>query len=125
VYSIDPGALDPTVESLSQVQHLRLKVEDALPTLKGVHIDLWVSDMCLHQMSEQIDWLLSAKDAGVVGKGTFFVLTLKCKVGHSKASFDSQVSEECKRLEGITRDLQVFHLFSNRSGERTIMGYLC
>jgi hypothetical protein len=124
VYSIDPGALDPTVESLPQVHHLCLKVEEALPTLKGVHVDLWASDMCLHQMSEQIDWLLYAKDAGVAGKGTFFVLTLKCKVGHSKASFDSQVAQECKRLEGITRDLQVFHLFSNRSGERTIMGYL-
>lgn len=126
VYSIDPGALDPAVAALSPVEHLRLKIQDALPLLKeqNVHIDLWVSDMCLHEMSKQIDWLLTARDVGLIGPGTFFVLTLKCKVGHSKASFDGQVARECQRLEGITQDLQTIHLFSNRNGERTVMGYL-
>jgi 23S rRNA U2552 (ribose-2'-O)-methylase RlmE/FtsJ len=130
VYSIDPGVLDATVESLPQVQHLALKLEDALPSLLKnskndvVHIDVWVSDMCLHQMGEQIDYLLTARDMGLVGPSTFFVLTLKCLVGRSKKSFDGQVARECQRLDGMTRDMEVFHLFANRSGERTVMGYL-
>jgi RNA recognition motif-containing protein len=129
VYSVDPGVLDATVESLPPVQHLALKLEDALPSIlndndNDVHIDVWVSDMCLHQMGEQIDYLLTARDMGLVGPGTFFVLTLKCLVGRSKESFDRQVARECQRLDGMTRDMQVFHLFANRSGERTVMGYL-
>lgn len=129
VYSVDPGVLDATVLSLPSVQHLALKLEDALPILleinnNDLHIDVWVSDMCLHQMGEQIGYLLTARDMGLVGPGTFFVLTLKCLVGRSKESFDGQVARECQRLDGMTRDLQVFHLFANRSGERTVMGYL-
>jgi hypothetical protein len=128
VYSVDPGVLDSTVESLPQVQHLALKLEDALPSLlnknKNGRIDVWVSDMCLHQMGEQIDWLFTARDMGLVGPGTFFVLTLKCLVGRSRECFVGQVARECQRLDGNARDMQVFHLFANRSGERTVMGYL-
>lgn len=126
VYSIDPGALDQSVAALKAVQHVQLRVQDTLPILlkDDVRIDVWVSDMCLHHVSEQLDWLLTARDMGLVGPGSFFVLTLKCKVGHSKASFDAQVSEQCKRLDGVAEHLQTIHLFSNRNGERTVMGYL-
>ena len=137
IYSIDPGDLDPAVAQHPTVLHLRSKVEDALGHIHNVltkenekastdqqqYVKLWVSDMCLHQMSEQVDIFLKAQRMGVVGEGTFFVLTLKCRVGRSDEAFDEQVAVQCERLEATCRNMQTIHLFSNRSGERTIMGY--
>lgn len=125
-HSIDPGELDPSVLGLDGVRHWMMKVEDALPQLveEGVRIDVWTSDMCLHDMSNQIDWLLRAKDAGVLSPNAMFVLTLKCNVGHSKSAFDNQVQPEVERLQGIATGIETIHLFSNRSGERTVMGFL-
>eukprot|EP00536_Pseudo-nitzschia_multiseries_P012969 jgi/Psemu1/327037/estExt_fgenesh1_pg.C_5270002 len=87
-------------------------------------LDVWVSDMCVKDVRGQIDALLAARDACVVGPGTFFVLTLKCVVGYSAKAFEYQTNEQVARLSGISRDVQVVHLFSNRSSERTVIGYL-
>uniref|UniRef100_A0A7S4QYH7 RRM domain-containing protein n=1 Tax=Ditylum brightwellii TaxID=49249 RepID=A0A7S4QYH7_9STRA len=146
IYSIDPGELDPIIFNTHHgdervVQHLQIKVEDAMSEIlqlekecggnqKSPMVDIWVSDMCLHQMSEQVDLMLQAKEVGIIGEGTFFVLTLKCNMGHSREAFDEQVATQCDRLlslgnsGGVVRDLQTIHLFSNRGGERTILGYL-
>ncbi len=55
-----------------------------------------------------------------------FVLTMKCTVGHGKANFDAQVDQAVCNLKdkAETRDVSVVHLFSNRIGERTIIGKL-
>eukprot|EP00536_Pseudo-nitzschia_multiseries_P018787 jgi/Psemu1/328913/estExt_fgenesh1_pg.C_31120002 len=95
----------------------------ATTTTKRV-LDVWVSDMCVKDVRGQIDALLAARDACVVGPGTFFVLTLKCVVGYSAKAFEYQTNEQVARLSGISRDVQVVHLFSNRSSERTVIGYL-
>uniref|UniRef100_A0A6V2D7D3 Ribosomal RNA methyltransferase FtsJ domain-containing protein n=1 Tax=Ditylum brightwellii TaxID=49249 RepID=A0A6V2D7D3_9STRA len=146
IYSIDPGELDPIVFNTHYgdervVQHLRQKVEYAMDEIlqlevveegnnrKSPMVDIWVSDMCLYQMSQQVDLMLQAREVGIVGEGTFFVLTLKCTIGHSRKTFDEQVATQCDRLlslgsGGAVRDLQTIHLFSNRGGERTILGYL-
>ena len=126
VFSVDPGALDSTVEALEGVEHMRSTIENAIPMLaeKKTTIDLWVSDMCLHAMSDQVDWLLKARDAGILSAKAMFVLTLKCNIGHSASAYDKQVEKEVARLEGIATDIQTLHLFSNRSGERTIIGSL-
>jgi len=87
-------------------------------------LDVWVSDMCVKDVSGQIDCFLAAREAGVVGSGTFFVLTLKCVVGYSATAFEYQTREQVSRLSGISRDVQVVHLCSNRSSERTVIGYL-
>ena len=123
VFSVDPGALDPAVDDLEGVEHMRSTIENAIPMLaeKGAAIDLWVSDMCLHAMSDQVDWLLKARDAGILSPTAMFVLTLKCNVGHSASAYDKQVEKEVTRLDDL---LETLHLFSNRSGERTIMGKL-
>jgi len=145
VFSIDPASLSPVVLNHPRVRHLAMTVEDAmeqwdnslvnvddaekkrncLKKWTGSRIDVWVSDMCLHQMSSQVDLLLLAHEKKIVGPGTFFVLTLKCLVGHSKEAFDEQVAQQRKRLEDGAHclDLETLHLFSNRSGERTLMGY--
>ena len=138
IYSIDPGDLDPSVTAYSNVIHLRSKTEDAMSQIQEALVEenkdkastkqqyakLWVSDMCLHQMSDQIDMFLNALRMGVVGEGTFLVLTLKCRVGHSDEAFDGQVAVQRDRLQSTCRNLQTIHLFSNRRGERTIMGFV-
>ena len=126
IYSVDPGALAPSVLQIPQVQHMALTIQKTLPKLQseGIVIDVWVSDMCVKDMEQQIDWLLKARDMGVVAKGTFFVLTLKCIIGHSTNTFDILVDQEIKRLEGISEKIQRLHLFFNRISERTIVGYL-
>jgi len=126
VFSVDPGALDPAVESLDGVEHMKSTIENAIPILaeQGATIDLWVSDMCLHAVSDQINWFLKARDAGILSPMGSFVLTLKCNIGYSDAAYERQVEKEVARLEGIAADIQTLHLFSNRSGERTIMGTL-
>jgi hypothetical protein len=126
VYSIDPGELSPIVKNISGVNHMKMRVEDAIPRLAedGVRIDLWASDMCLHNMHEQLDWLLRAKEAGILSPNAMFVLTLKCNIGHSKGSYDNQVEREVTRLQGIATGIETMHLFSNRSGERTVVGFL-
>ena len=105
---------------------MRSTIENTIPTLaeRGVAIDVWVSDMCLHAMSDQVDWLLKARDAGILSPMAMFVLTLKCNIGHSAAAYDKQVEKEVERLDGIASDIETLHLFSNRSGERTIIGEL-
>ena len=124
VLSIDPGELSPKVRDA--VKHYRMTVEEALPRIKSEEptIDLWVSDMCLHSMESQVDWLLDAKNMGVLQSPTFFVLTLKCNIGYSASAFDRQVSLQLDRVRSMTRDVFSVHLLSNRSGERTVMGYL-
>ena len=128
VYSVDPGKLSPSVTSLPVVEHVAARIEDFLPKLQaqGVLLDIWVSDMCLKDMGYQVNCMLAARDMAVLRKGLFFVLTLKCTLGHAKVTFDRQVAEEVARLEenNRVRDLQIIHLFANRIGERTIMGYL-
>mmetsp|Transcript_15189 Transcript_15189/g.33237 ORF Transcript_15189/g.33237 Transcript_15189/m.33237 type:complete len:634 (-) Transcript_15189:39-1940(-) len=143
VYSVDPGALAPSVAALDNVQHLRLKLQEALPILReqqqqqqqqqdspdattGNQIRIFVSDMCLHDMSEQLDFLVLAKASGILDKKAFFVLTLKCTTGYSKQSFDAQVKQVLNRLSETlpTQGVATYHLFANRSGERTVMGFL-
>mmetsp|Transcript_39305 Transcript_39305/g.82194 ORF Transcript_39305/g.82194 Transcript_39305/m.82194 type:complete len:110 (-) Transcript_39305:151-480(-) len=92
-------------------------------------VKLWVSDMCLHDMGEQVDLLLLAKKEGLLAPNAFFVLMLKCVLGHSKLAYDAQVEEVVDKNglrapENGVEGLEIFHLFSNRSGERTVIGYI-
>lgn len=125
VHSVDPGKLSPDVRDLNGARHWKMKVESALPLLgkENVRVDVWTSDMCLHIMSEQVDWLLRAREAGVLRPDAMFILTLKCNTGHSKLSHDYQVEKEVARLKKLATEVEVMHLFSNRNGERTVMGF--
>lgn len=126
IYSVDPGQLDPSILQLPSVQHWATTIQRALPRLKEnkVNIQIWVSDMCLKDTDQQVGLLLEARKMGVVGTGTFFVITIKVITGHSSTTFDLVVREQMKRLEGISKNVQQLHLFTNRSSERTIVGYL-
>lgn len=131
VHSVDPGLLAPSVLDLKGTNHMQMKIQDAMPLLlkdesSAGRIGIWVSDMCLHYVVEQVDQLLSAREMGLLAPNAFFVLTLKCTVGHSKRSFDSQVQKVVDKLCGAAEvsGLETLHLFSNRSGERTVIGYI-
>ena len=143
IYAVDPGKLSPLVvpglDEANQspsliVRYVDTTIQKALPGLaselrdskhrKNPFLDIWVSDMCVKDMEGQIDCFLQARSEGVVGPGTFFVLTLKCMLGYSATAFDQQTGKQVKRLEGISKDVHVVHLFSNRSSERTVIGYL-
>ena len=105
-----------------------MKIQDAIPLLlkDNTQVKIWVSDMCVHNMESQVDLLLMAKDSGLLSSNCFVVLTLKCIVGHSKSAYDSQVKKVVDKLcdKASMESVEIFHLFSNRSGERTVMGYL-
>jgi len=140
IYCIDPADMSPIVIAQPEVVHVRHKIDAALMQWEEeeeeeeknegdesrTQIDIWVSDMCLHYVGSQIDTLLDAlrRRRPIIGRGTMFVLTIKCVVGHTKESFDNQVAEQRARIEDISRDVQTLHLFSNRSGERTLIGYI-
>ena len=139
IYCIDPADMSPIVIAQPEVVHVRHKIDAALMQWeeedeaeknegdkRTTQIDIWVSDMCLHYVGSQIDTLLDTlrRRRPIIGSGTMFVLTIKCVVGHTKESFDNQVAEQRARIEDISRDVQTLHLFSNRSGERTLIGYI-
>jgi len=149
IYSIDPGklsidvlpGLDDQNGGTTIIRYMDTTIQKALPLLvtefndynngneRGdkKYLDIWVSDMNVKDMSHQIDYFLLARKEGLIGTGTFFVLTIKCVVGYSTIAFDSQTQEQVQRLthtEECVRDVHVLHLFSNRTSERTIIGYL-
>ena len=126
VYSIDPAKLSPIVLKNEKVVHIPRQIQDALPEMKKNVVGIYVSDMCLSVMEKQLEYMLIAKKEGVLGSSCFFVLTLKCILGHAKVAHDEQAQEVARKLiEGnLADDVAIMHLFNNRLGERTILGYL-
>mmetsp|Transcript_833 Transcript_833/g.1852 ORF Transcript_833/g.1852 Transcript_833/m.1852 type:complete len:321 (+) Transcript_833:19-981(+) len=136
IFSIDPGEMAKSISSLSGVNHLKMTAADAIPKISEIlalrrkcddcdGIAIWVSDMCVHELTKQVDIFLLAKNADIFRPGMAFVLTIKCNVGHAKDRFDDLTRNEVKRLEHVgAYGLKIIHLFSNRNGERTVMGFI-
>lgn len=132
VYAIDPGDMDESVLSLPGVHHMKMTAARAIPQLREVLVErdekiaLWVSDMCVHDIPQQVDMFQSAYKQGMFEKSNAaFVLTIKCNKGHGRERFDMLVEEEASRLRQMgTYGMITFHLFSNRIGERTISGFI-
>ena len=125
-FSCDPGALDDSVKAMKGTRYLQMRGKDAIDLLQkeGKTVNLWVSDMCLADPKHQIDHLVLAKEKGILNDNSFFVLTLKFNTGHSKDTFDLFAREDLKRLKEKMKveNVQTYHLFSNRKGERTLIG---
>ena len=126
VYSIDSAKLSPVVLDTDKVVHIRRQIQDALPVMEKNMVGIYVSDMCLSVMEMQLEYMLMAKREGVLKHNCFFVLTLKCILGHAKEAHDKQAQEVARRLTdgNLADDVAIIHLFNNRSGERTLLGYL-
>ena len=131
VYSIDPGELAESISSMPNVHHMKMTAEKAIPILRdnlsqsNASIALWVSDMCVHEIPKQVNMFLRAYEAKLFEPDAAFVLTIKCNVGHAKEQFDQLAEEQADRLRNHgAYDMQMMHLFSNRIGERTIVGFI-
>ena len=126
VYSIDPAKLSPVVLNSDKVVHIPRQIQDALPDMEKDMVGIYVSDMCLSVMEKQLEYMLMTKRKGVLKPNCFFVLTLKCILGHAKEAHDEQAQEVARRLTdgNLADDVAIIHLFNNRTGERTLLGYL-
>jgi Predicted rRNA methylase len=128
VYSCDPGKLDPCVESLPGTRYLKMRGKDGIEQVRkeGNIVHLWVSDMCLVDPKDQVHHLLMAKERGILSDDATFVLTLKFNTGHCKETFDRYAQEELSYLKESLNvaNVKLYHLFSNRKGERTLIGQL-
>ena len=126
VYSVDPAKLSPVVLDTNKVIHIPRQIQDALPDMEKDMVGIYVSDMCLSVMEKQLEYMLMAKREGVLKTNCFFVLTLKCILGHAKEAHDEQALEVARRLidGNLADDIAIIHLFNNRTGERTLLGYL-
>ena len=81
--------------------------------------------MCVHDIPKQVNMFLRAYEAKSFEPDAAFVLTIKCNVGHAKERFDQLAEEQADRLRNRgAYDMQMIHLFSNRIGERTIVGFI-
>jgi RNA recognition motif-containing protein len=126
VFSIDPANLSPVVLENEKVVHIPRQIQDALPDMEKDVVGIYVSDMCLSVMEKQLEYMLMAKKKGVLKSGCFFVLTLKCILGHAKEAHDEQAQVVARRLSDgdLADEVAIIHLFNNRAGERTLLGYL-
>ena len=152
IYSIDPAEMDLRVISLPKVRHLQMTCADAVPYLcdhvlplyrdlivddvdddgNGVtdfpcKVSLWVSDMCVHEYTSQVDTFLRVRDMGILNPDACaFVLTLKfCNAGHGRGRYDEYAEVEARRLRVAgAYGVKVMHLFSNRLSERTLAGFM-
>ena len=126
VYSIDPAKLSSVVLGTDKVVHIPRQIQDALPDMEKDIVGIYVSDMCLSVMEKQLEYMLMAKREGVLKSKCFFVLTLKCILGHAKEAHDEQAQEVARRLTdgNLADNVAIIHLFNNRTGERTLFGYL-
>jgi 23S rRNA C2498 (ribose-2'-O)-methylase RlmM len=130
VYAIDPGNMEESITSSVNVHHLQMTAQNAIPQLRDIltrrkaKVSIWVSDMCVQDVGKQVDIFLLAYKETLIETGTAFVLTIKCNVGHAKERFDEMANVEAARLKEKVdvSGLEILHLFSNRIGERTIIG---
>mmetsp|Transcript_15972 Transcript_15972/g.34725 ORF Transcript_15972/g.34725 Transcript_15972/m.34725 type:complete len:502 (-) Transcript_15972:157-1662(-) len=131
IHSVDPAELAQEVIDREAVSHLQMTIEKAIDTLSQSLVDendkigLFVSDMCLHDMPEQVDRLLEAREKGLLCKGAYFILTLKNVRSKAKATIDQRAAEQAKRLEPIAEEIDMLFLISNKPSERTIVGRVC
>jgi FtsJ-like methyltransferase len=134
VFAVDPAQLSENLSQDERLRYISMKIQDALPLIRQEllgsrsPVSIWVCDMNCRELSFPIDCLLEARRLGLVGAGTFFVLTLKLVKGHTVTTFEMLVQKQVQRLLNGLEDcrfekVQVLHLFSNRIRERTVMGY--
>ena len=150
IYAIDPGQLSSEVLALDTttttniIRYIPTTIQQAIPdlvrelqtrtttrmsvvpgtTTPTPYLDIWVSDMCVKDLRNQLEYFFLARQHQLVGRGTFFVFTIKCVIGYSSTAFEQQCHEQYGRLQPIAQHLHTFHLFYNRTSERTILGYL-
>ena len=77
-------------------------VEDIDDDGNGVigKVALWVSDVCVHEYTSQVDTLLRVRDMGILSPDACaFVLTLKfCNAGNGRGRYDEYAEVKARGL---------------------------
>lgn len=126
VWSVDPGLLDPGVLALPAVEHLKMKIEDALPLLtrKGVAgtIGLYCCDMNAPP-AQAVKLFLRA--VPLLRPGAAVVLTFKNTLHNpraKKAEWEADVAAGVEAMGETVEGVRVVQLFANTPRECTVLG---
>lgn len=121
VYAVDPADMDILPPA---GEHLRMKVQEAIPWLaeRNIKLDIFVSDMCLHEVTELVQVFKAVLSAGLLKQQAVVVLTFKSVPGHGRQSYERIIQEYSQQLAAWCSHSQTIHLLSNRERERTFVG---
>jgi 23S rRNA U2552 (ribose-2'-O)-methylase RlmE/FtsJ len=123
VTAVDPGLLNlpaPVARS-GKVEHLRMRVEDAIPLLEargGVRIEMLVCDM----NAPPVDVVnIATRALPLLVGGASLVLTFK-NTYVRKAEWHAAVEVALEQLRTVADGVEVMHLLANTSRETTVAG---
>jgi predicted rRNA methylase YqxC with S4 and FtsJ domains len=126
VFSVDPGLLDARVLAMPTVEHLRMKIEDALPLLtrRGLagRIGFYCCDMNAPP-AQAVDFLLKALP--LLRPGAAVVITFKNTLHNpraKKAEWEADVAAGVQAMGAAVEGVRVVQLFANTPRECTVLG---
>ncbi|KAL1508759.1 hypothetical protein AB1Y20_004854 [Prymnesium parvum] len=125
VSSVDPGALHlPAAPCLAQVEHMRMRVGEALPILRerGVVLDCYVCDMNA-EPAVAVGYLLEA--LSLLADASPVVLTMK-NTFKKKPDFEQALEQALTQLNAVSDQdgFKIVHLLANTQKEVTVVGRL-
>ena len=126
VTAVDPGLLflPPAVEASGRVQHMRMKIEEALPLLQAqeapdaVQLDMLVCDMNAPP-ADVINIVRTALP--LLRHGALLVLTFKNSFAR-RAEWHKALDAGLHELRRFADGVQVVHLLANTGKETTVVG---
>ena len=124
VLAVDPGSLAPELTAVETIEHWPVVAKEALATLAAEKRECVavVCDMCLHDIGDARRAVLEAGQTGVLAKGALVVVAIKVVLGRAVATIDKTAQVEVDAISPHLDDMEVFHLFSSRDKERTVVG---
>ena len=124
VIAVDPGSLylPPDVEGSGKVEHLQMRIEEALPLLQargeGAFLEMLVCDM----NAPPADVVAIATHAlPLLAANATLVLTFKNSFAR-KAEWHASLEAALATMRGFASGVSVVHLLANTSKETTVVG---
>lgn len=125
VTAVDPGLLNlpASVAKSGKVEHLRMRIEDAIPLLEargGVRLEMLVCDM----NAPPLDVVnIAMRALPLLAPGASLVLTFKNPFVR-KAEWHTAMDCALEQLRTVADGVEVMHLLANTSRETTVAGYV-
>ena len=125
VIAVDPGLLflPPEVDASGQVEHMRMKIEEALPILmarggkEAVTLDMLVCDM---NAPPAVVLSIVRTARPLLRAGAPLVLTFKNSF-NSKGAWHAALEAGLEELRTFADDVRVVHLLANTAKETTVV----
>ena len=123
VVAVDPGQLHlpPDVELSGKVEHMRMRIEEALPILESrgsVRLDMLVCDM----NAPPADVLaIALQTLPLLNPGAALVLTFKNAFAR-RVDWHVALEAALEELRGFADNVSVVHLLANTTKETTVVG---